>query len=307
MDLSKLDKEKINSTKREKKLEKEKAYKEEAGKIASQLDEKANRLFLAAQEKGASSWLSALPLKKLGYSLTSQQFRNTLCVRYGWNISGLPNFCACGKKNNIDHILICKKGGYVTMRHNILRNTEAKLLEEVCKDVRLEPELIPTQLELQGTAADRARPDISARGVWNPHERTFFDVIVTHPNADYNMNKSLESIYAMREAQKKNKYNDRIINVEKSTFTPLVFTTTGGMGPECERFNRRLAEQISSKRNEKYCHVMAYIRTRLRFALLKAIVIAIHGYRGTPGQETDDETPIADISFNLIPEAADKD
>ena len=81
MDLSKLDKEKINSTKREKKLEKEKAYKEEAGKIASQLDEKANRLFLAAQEKGASSWLSALPLKKLGYSLTSQQFRNTLCVR----------------------------------------------------------------------------------------------------------------------------------------------------------------------------------------------------------------------------------
>ena len=165
MDLSKIDREKTNSTKRDKKLEKERAYKGEADEIASQLDEKAKRLFLAAQEKGASSWLSALPLKHLGYSLTSQQFRNTICVRYGWNIAGLPNFCACGKKNDIDHILICKKGGYVTMRHNILRNTEAKLLEEVCKDVKLEPELIPTQLELQGTAADKARPDISARGV----------------------------------------------------------------------------------------------------------------------------------------------
>ena len=52
---------------------------------------------------------------------------------------------------------------------------------------------------------------------------------------------------------------------------------------------------------------MAYIRTRLRFALLKAIVIAIHGYRGTPAQESEDETPIAEISFNLIPVAVDKD
>ena len=79
MDLSKLDREKTNSTKRDKKLEKEKSYKEEADKIASQLDEKAKRLFLAAQEKGASSWLSVLPLKTLGYSLTSQEFENTLC------------------------------------------------------------------------------------------------------------------------------------------------------------------------------------------------------------------------------------
>ena len=77
MDLSKLDREKIKSTKRNKKLEKERAYKEEADKIVSQLDEKAKRLFIAAQEKGASSWLSVLPLKTLGYSLTSQEFENT--------------------------------------------------------------------------------------------------------------------------------------------------------------------------------------------------------------------------------------
>ena len=55
MDLSKLDREKIMLTKRNKKLEKERAYKEESDKIASQLDEKAKRLFLAAQEEGASS------------------------------------------------------------------------------------------------------------------------------------------------------------------------------------------------------------------------------------------------------------
>ena len=35
----------------------------------------------------------------------------------------------------------------------------------------------------------------------------------------------------------------RIINTERRTLTPLIFSTTGGMGPEwCSRFNKRLAE-----------------------------------------------------------------
>ena len=134
------------------------------------------------------------------------------------------------------------------MRHNFLRNTEAKILEEVCKDIKLEPELIPTQLELEGADGDAARPDISARGVWNPCEKTFLDVIVTHPTTKTNLPLSMEKIYLARENCKKAKYNDRIINIEKASFTPFVFTTTGGMGPECERFNRRLAELISNKR-----------------------------------------------------------
>ena len=32
--------------------------------------------------------------------------------------------------------------GYVIMRHNALRNTEANMLREVCKDARVEPELL---------------------------------------------------------------------------------------------------------------------------------------------------------------------
>ena len=97
----------------------------------------------------------------------------------------------------------------------------------------------------------------------------------------------------------KNLYNERIINVEKSTFTPLVFTTTGGMGPECQRLNKRLAELISKKRNEQYSKVMSYIRTRLRFALLRSTIIALRGLRGKSSREED---KIEELSFNLIPE-----
>ena len=70
--------------------------------------------------------------------------------------------------------------------------------------------------------------------------RTFFDVRVTHPNADSYMDKSFSAIYKQNENQKKLEYNDRVLNNERASFTPLVFTTTGGMGPECDRLNRRL-------------------------------------------------------------------
>ena len=66
---------------------------------------------------------------------------------------------------------------------------------------------------------------------------------------------------------------DRIINCEKATFTPLVFTTTGGMGPECHKLNKRLAELIAIKKKESYSHVIGHIRTKLRFALLRSVLV----------------------------------
>ena len=190
------------------------------------------------------------------------------------------------------------------MRHNALRNAEAKLMEEVCKDVSIEPQLIPTDRErVQGNVADNARLDIAARGVWSAYERTFFDIRVTHPNADSHIAKPLNALYRENEMAKKREYNDRVINAEKGTFTPLVFSTTGGMGQECQKLNKRLAELIALKRNESYSQVMQHIRCRLRFALLKATLVAVRGVRGGHGRSAieEEEEQIRDISFNLIP------
>ena len=70
------------------------------------------------------------------------------------------------------------------------------------------------------------------------------------------------------------------------------------MGPECHKLNKRIAETIASKQKEEYSQVMKHIRCKLRFALLKATLIAIRGVRGKVGAEEDE---ICDISFNLIP------
>ena len=57
-------------------------------------------------------------------------------------------------------------------------------------------------------------------------------------------------------------YNQRVIDIEKSSFNPLVFTTTGGMAPECNRVNKKLAEKIAEKHRELYASVITYMRTK---------------------------------------------
>ena len=127
-----------------------------------------------------------------------------MCLRYGWSIPNTPTYCGCGSRNSIDHILVCKRGGYVSLRHNAVRNTEAKMMEEVCRDVMIEPGLISTAgQEIRGKTEDGARLDVSARGVWSKYERTFFDIRVTHPNAESHMKKSLEALYRENENEKR--------------------------------------------------------------------------------------------------------
>ena len=298
-DLSNMDNDKVKKKKNEMKLEKEKWYTDEGKEITKNMDEEGKKLVECAKERGASSWLSALPLKKLGYTLNKQEFRDAIHLRYGWKIPETPNHCGCGDLNSFDHILTCPKGGYVIMRHNALRDVEAKLLREVCKDVRVEPGLLPTE-EKSGNVAEGARSDVSARGLWSDYQKTFMDVRVTHPTAASQMNKPLTQIYKDHEREKKALYNDRVINTEKSSFTPLIFTTTGGMGPECVRMNKRIAERISLKRGELYSDVMRHIRTRLRFALLRCTVIAVRGIRGSMKEKAEEE--LSEISFNLIPQ-----
>ena len=59
------------------------------------------RLNKINQEKGASTWLSTLPLKEEGYSLLKQEFWDLVKIRYGWPLSHLPNMCSCGEKCNL--------------------------------------------------------------------------------------------------------------------------------------------------------------------------------------------------------------
>ena len=148
--------------------------------------------------------------------------------------------------------------------------------------------------------AEKARLDVSAVGVWSSMERTFLDVRVMHPNSPSYEDMSPKDIYDKHEKEKKRSYNNRVMQIEKGTFTPLIFSTTGGMGPECARYHKRIAELLAHKRGEEYSHVVNHVRTRIRFALLKSVLIAIRGERGRGRKEK--EAQMEDLSLNLIPE-----
>ena len=263
-----------------------------------------SKYLLSATEKGASSWLAVLPLKNLGYSLNKREFQDAIRLRYGWSIPDMPKHCGCGKRNSVDHSLNCHLGGYIHLRHNKIRDTEAKIMKEVAFDVKIEPGLAKVSKNVKlapGTNTDdNARSDVSARGIFSSHEVTFFDVRISNPNAPSYRSLSLADVYKKNENEKMRSYGDRILQVEKGSFVPLVYTTTGGMGPQCSRTHRRIAELVSDKKNERYADVINHIRTRLRFSLLKSILIAIRGARGKGSRSWEEDT-LSNISFNLIP------
>ena len=279
---------------------KEAYYQQRVQTIKEKSSDEVHRNLDIISQKGASSWLTALPLEEFRYTLSKQEFTDAVLLRYRHPIKGLPKTCACSKPNSIDHALSCAKGGFTDLRHNQIRDMEAKLMEEVCKDVRTEPKLSPLtgetfRLRSTNTQPD-ARLDISARGIWNTMEKTFFDVRVFH---DSNVSNSgpIDTVFHKHEQEKKRVYNDRVIQVEKSTFTPLVFSTSGAMGKEATTLHKRLVSLISQKRGTPYSETMSHVRRKLRFSILRTTLAAIRGYRGTPTDWSDD----INSDINIIP------
>ena len=150
----------------------------EADDLYSHLPAQLQKAVDLAKEKGASTWLTALPLKEHGFTLNRAAFHDAMALRYGWSPSNLPSKCDCGNHFTVEHALSCAKGGFPSIRHNEIRNLTANLLTEVCSEVCIEPNLQPTTSD-QATAnsQDGARLDVSANGVWGGRfQKTFFDV-----------------------------------------------------------------------------------------------------------------------------------
>ena len=303
-DIQRLDKMKMKTRKAAMKLNRDRHFKEVYKTLYDQASDQQKKNLEMSCEKGSYSWLSALPIQSLGYALNKAEFRDANCLRFNWKIQGMAQPCGgCGSANDTDHALSCKTGGYVSFRHDALKETEADFLREICRDVITEPGLQPTRGDLLKATAnnkDQARLDIAATGLWSRFERTFFDVRVTHPNAPSNRNKSLKQLYERNETEKKVKYAQRVINVEKGTFCPLVYSTFGGTAPECTAHHKRVAQIMSFRRSERYEDVINFIRTKVRFALLKSVLMSIRGVRGK--QKTGKGIPISSVSFGLIPE-----
>lgn len=204
--------------------------------------------------------------------------------------------CPCGAHFSVNHAMSCKKGGFIHARHNELRDLTAKFLSEVCNDVSIEPVLQPIDgQQFRHKTANRsteARLDVAARGFWNRGQRTFCDVRVCDPSAPRLLSKPISSIYAEHEQEKRRAYNQRVLQVEHGSFTPLVFSIFGGMSPECGRFYTRLAQLLSEKRNDNLSITTSWVRCRVSFSLLRSALLCMRGSRSMRPQTESYETTI---------------
>ena len=140
----------------------------------------------------------------------------------------------------------CKRGGFVAIRDNDLRDLTAKLLSNDCNDVEIEPKLPVTgEKFLNGTANTRteARLDIRSRGFWFRGQQAFFDIRGFDPNAKRYLKSALPQCYAQN---KKGKI--RVLQIEHRRFTLLVFSLYGGMSRECSTFYNRLSNLLPEKK-----------------------------------------------------------
>ena len=218
----------------------------------------------------------------MDFDLNKREFRDAVRLRYDWPIPDNPSVCVCGSMFTVHHAMICQRGGLVIQRHNEIRDLQAKLLDMVCYDVQVEPALQPItgeELARGVSQASDARLDVHCRGFWERQRAAFFDIRVCHPNADSYRDLSPKRIYRIRENEKKRKYNSRVIEIEQGTFTPLVFTTTGGMADECLRYHSRLAELLSAKRQESYATTISWVRAEVSFAILRSALLCLTGSR----------------------------
>ena len=251
--------------------------------IQKDLDPSKLRLYELSCEKGSSTWITTLPIAEHGFDLHKRAFRDALCIRYGWQLDNLPSSCACGNNFTIEHAMTCRKGGYPIIRHNEVRDLTANLLTEVCHNVAHEPNLQPITHEVflhqSANTDENARLDIRATGFWSRAQEAFFDIRIFHPSAPSNCSLSIPSAYKKHENEKKRQYGQRIREVERGVFTPLVFTTSGGMARECAIFYKRLASLIANKSNQQYSLVMRWIRCSIQFALIRLAIMSIRGSR----------------------------
>ena len=102
-----------------------------------------------------------------------------------------------------------------------------------------------------------------------------------HPKADSYRDLQLtpKQIYKKHDNEKKRQYEERVIKIEQELFSPLVFTTKGGIADECVKYHGRLAELIPNKKGESCSSAISWIRAKVSFAIVRSVIICMRGSR----------------------------
>ena len=118
-------KSRLHSERQQRNQEKLRAFLETA-------ENETKRLMETLNQRGVSNWLTAISTKDQSFDLSKQEFWDAIRIRNNWPLDRIPSTCACGSSFDLSHALSCKKGGFVSLRHNEIRDITSKFLEGLC-------------------------------------------------------------------------------------------------------------------------------------------------------------------------------
>ncbi len=119
-------------------------------------------------------------------------------------------------------------------------------------------------------------------------ELAFFHVRVINPFAKSHLSQKLSTAFSSSEKEKKRQYNQRIIDVEHGSFSPLVFTPYGGCGREAENVIINLAAKLAAKKDFEQSWVDQWLCTKLSFLLAILCVRGSHAIKSQVCTNLDD-------------------
>ena len=90
-----------------------------------------------------------------------------------------------------------------------------------------------------------------------------------------------QASHRRNEKDKRRQYGERICNVEHASFTPLAFTTAGGMGPSANTFYKHISSRLSICYSKSYSTVLNWIRCRISLSLLRSSIMCLRGARSS--------------------------
>ena len=88
--------------------------------------------------------------------------------------------------------------------------------------------------------------------------------------------------------------------MEHSSFTPLVFSATGGMAKEASAFYKRLASCLATKWKQHYSAVLFWLRARITFSLLRSGIQSIRGARSHIGHASRLPPPAIELTISEL-------
>ena len=120
-----------------------------------------------------------------------------------------------------------------------------------------------------------------------------------NPHTPTNKNTPFQSSYRTHEKMKKRAYQQRVLEIEHASFTPVVLSATGGMANEATFFYKRIASLLALKWDQSYSTVMTWLRCRITFALIRSAIQCLRGARSSRGHTCKLETPVDLVTSEL--------